>query len=613
MTSNLQTLDYNCALTIESKLKQKASSFKMTSNLQTMDYNYALKHQIWKIERNLADRIMNYVAKMNLNYKLDNLTRGQGNCFPLAVLQQLTTTFDIFDSLMPEMKTIARNLNYQELRRKVKEFIFTSNDARLAPLQTNFNEAMNASANSGGPSETWQHYWEKMMKDEEWVDSFFVQATAFFLNLNIRIIETSGNETNPYHEIDSGRPNSKTIHIGYVTAIHYQSLIPNEDKIQGILIPEQNLEIKDQVQCPACQKWFKNVLNHVEKSKNCSEQITKEAKFILQKLASEKKKKRDAIYRAKNKAKKKAEDPLKFKEDQKLWSEKCLAAKRAKDPKLLKIEQNKRQEKCRKIETAEDRLREFRNATMFGAIFLCISCHTRQFFSNVQEFTEKTEKELKDIWKPITLQEIIFDLNLVTKVIIDEEGPKRYICKTCLKKLKKKTLPPMSVMNNLQLHDTDEDLKNEGNDLTELEGSLIAKLIIFQKIFLLPKSRWTALKDRTINVPVQDETINNFVKQLPRLPNEAGLIGLELKRKKEMKNVHKKQLINPTKIFRCLAKLKASGNPYYANIDTPEDFEKRCRENDKTGHDLIFGDYDDLEEIMEAMNSEFLENMHIGE
>ena len=77
------------------------------------------------------------------------------------------------------------------------------------------------------------------------------------------------------------------------------------------------------------------------------------------------------------------------------------------------------------------------------------------------------------------------------------------------------------------------DLKEENLMLTELEGSLIAKLIIFQKIFLLPRSRWTALKDRTINVPIQDETINNFVKQLPRLPNEAGLIGLELKRKKD--------------------------------------------------------------------------------
>ena len=575
----------------------------MNSNPQTMYYKFALTYQIWKTERSLADRIMNYVAKMNLNYKLDKLTRGQGNCFPIAVLQQLSH-HDIFDSLMPDMKTIVRNLDHKELRRRVKDFTLTSNDERLTPLRNNFDEAMNASANSGGPSETWQHYWEKMIKDKEWVDSFFVQATAFFLNLNIKIIETSGSETSPFHEIESGKPNSKTIHIGYVTDTHYQSLlIQNEEEVKGISLPNENLDKEDQVQCPVCQKWFKNALNHVEKSKNCNGQITEEAKIHLQKLSTEKKKKRDVIYRAKNKAKKRAEDPQKFKEDQRLWSEKCLAAKRAKDPQQLKIEQNKKQEKCRKIETEEDRLKEFRKATMFGAIFLCISCQTTQFFSNVQEFTEKTEEQLKEIWKPTTLQEIIYDLNLVTKVIIDEEpsGPideskfKRYICKTCLTKLKKKTLPATSVMNNLQLHDTDEDLKEENLMLTELEGSLIAKLIIFQKIFLLPRSRWTALKDRTINVPIQDETINNFVKQLPRLPNEAGLIGLELKRKKEMKNVHKKQLINPSKILKCLEKLKASGNPHYANIDidSPEDFEKRCREKDDIGHDLIFGDDDD--------------------
>ena len=71
--------------------------------------------------------------------------------------------------------------------------------------------------------------------------------------------------------------------------------------------------------------------------------------------------------------------------------------------------------------------------------------------------------------------------------------------------------------------------------MTELEGSLIAKNLIFQKIFLLPRSRWTALKDRVINVPITDEAINETIKMLPRTPNEAGLIGLELKRKIEMK------------------------------------------------------------------------------
>ena len=78
-----------------------------------------------------------------------------------------------------------------------------------------------------------------------------------------------------------------------------------------------------------------------------------------------------------------------------------------------------------------------------------------------------------------------------------------------------------------------------------------------------------------------------------------------------MKNVHKKQLINPSKIFRCLAKLKAHGNPYYTNIDSPEQFEKRCRETDKTGHDLIFGDNENLEKIIEEMNLEFNKNLDI--
>ena len=588
----------------------------MSTNLQVMDYDYALSHQIWKTERNLADRIMSYVTKMNLNYKLDKLTRGLGNCFPLAVLQQLSHQ-EIFDLLIPEMKTIVRNLDHQELRKKVRDFILTSNDERLTPLRTNFDEGMNALANSGETTETWQHYWEKMMKDNEWVDSFFVQATAFLLNLNIKIIETSGNERNPFHEIKSGRPNSKTIHIGYVTATHYQSLIVKDSETQMIIVPTENQDIKDQSQCPVCKKWFKNALNHIVKNIKCSGQITETEKMKLHNSANERKRIQNAKRQAKDRAKKKAIDPEKFKEDHNLWNEKWLSLKRAQDPKKVKADQNQRQSKCRKIETEEDRLREFRNATMFSAIFLCISCQTRQFFSNIQEFTSTIEEDLKRIWKPTPIQDIIYDLNLRTRVIINQEIDveqdekslgKKYICRTCLTKLKRKTLPGTSVMNNLQLHDTDEVLKGENILLTELEGSLIAKLIIFQKIFLLPRSRWTALKDRTINVPIQDETINNFVRQLPRLPNEAGLIALELKRKIEMKNTHKKQLINPSKIFKCLAKLKAKGNPHYTKIDSPEEFKKRCKEKDKIGHDLIFGDDDDLEEVLKSMNSEFNEN-----
>ena len=47
----------------------------------------------------------------------------------------------------------------------------------------------------------------------------------------------------------------------------------------------------------------------------------------------------------------------------------------------------------------------------------------------------------------------------------------------------------MSVMNSLKLVNTDKEIRDQDLELTELEGALIAKNIIFQKIFQLPKSR----------------------------------------------------------------------------------------------------------------------------
>ena len=95
----------------------------------------------------------------------------------------------------------------------------------------------------------------------------------------------------------------------------------------------------------------------------------------------------------------------------------------------------------------------------------------------------------------------------------------------------------MSAMNGLQLQETDQIINNEGLKLTELEGALIAKTIIFQKIYQLPKSRWTALKDRLINIPINDDDIVNTLDQMPRTPRNAGLIGVALKRKKRVQKL----------------------------------------------------------------------------
>ena len=126
----------------------------------------------------------------------------------------------------------------------------------------------------------------------------------------------------------------------------------------------------------------------------------------------------------------------------------------------------------------------------------------------------------------------------------------------------------MSTLNGLSIYDHEPELQ-----LTELEGNLIAKNILFMKIFQLPKSRWTALKDKIVNVPVNDDDIINTVSKLPRTPAEAGLIEVDLKRKKEYKNSHVKQLIDPKKCFKMLELLKRSGNKYYRFYD---DYNTHC-------------------------------------
>ena len=97
-------------------------------------------------------------------------------------------------------------------------------------------------------------------------------------------------------------------------------------------------------------------------------------------------------------------------------------------------------------------------------------------------------------------------------------------------------VPSMATINGLQLEHIDESCQ-----LTELENNLIAQNINFQYIFCLKKSRWAATKKQMVSVPVAPETILNTVNQFPRIPREAGLIPVQLKRKLEYDRCHKKE------------------------------------------------------------------------
>ena len=113
-------------------------------------------------------------------------------------------------------------------------------------------------------------------------------------------------------------------------------------------------------------------------------------------------------------------------------------------------------------------------------------------------------------------------------------------------------MPAMAFVNGLMLTPIRQDCI-----LTEFENNLIALNINFQYIFRLRKSRWAATKKQMITIPFDQEDVLNTTHQLPRLPSDAGLIPVGLKRKKGYKHCHKKEYIDSNRIFKALDYIKS--------------------------------------------------------
>ena len=147
--------------------------------------------------------------------------------------------------------------------------------------------------------------------------------------------------------------------------------------------------------------------------------------------------------------------------------------------------------------------------------------------------------------------------------------------------------PEQSHLNHLEIFDVKD---HPELNLTELESSLISKSLVFMKLFKKPKSRMAAIKDRCVCVPIDDQTVTETLKQLPRTPSEACIVPIKLKRKKEYKGVHLKEYVNVEKMHDALETLKKLGHPEYQFYE-PSDFQNyatRCEEDDPNGYKALF-------------------------
>ena len=324
-------------------------------------------------------------------------------------------------------------------------------------------------------------------------------------------------------------------------------------------------------QCPFCNVKVKNIKLHFLKTETCGKQIELDH-FLKTYERYEKEvkneKARQKMRMVRNRKKHESEEAYEAMKEQNRQNNRNLRERR-------KNESEESFEALKEQNRQDIRNMRERRKNESGPIFICSCCKRKLFKNGVTKINERFREIINS--KKQGLFELIIPRQVHIKIILDgsDDLSGYYICHTCKSSLSQGKCPSMAETNGLILSKLHEDCH-----LTELENNLIAQIINFQYIYFLQKSRWAATKKQMISVPVIPETISETMNQLPRLPKEAGLLPIQLKRKKAYEGSHKTELIDPDKINRVMALLKISGNKYYQFHYNQEEYKTKCKENE---------------------------------
>ena len=229
------------------------------------------------------------------------------------------------------------------------------------------------------------------------------------------------------------------------------------------------------------------------------------------------------------------QDPEAFREKEAVGRQERRIKEMTEDPVKYRLKEKTRKATYRLslVDTSFKRKKLFLASIRNGRIFVCLSCHRKLHENQVIELDENWREDY-ELKFPNSLAKLIGPPpERMVYLPCPRQEPSRhvsenFICYTCKKYLERNAMAPMSYQNNLQLVNIN---KYPELKLSDLEQQLIALNILFQKIVLLPKSRWNAMKDKTVSVPVETTDVMDTLIKLPRTPADAHLAVVQLKRR----------------------------------------------------------------------------------
>ena len=410
--------------------------------------------------------VQKVLCDSNLPYVYFSLTPGDGACWFNAIVEifQLVKFKNFLSNDVQRAVT-----NPLILRHRIIDFIahFDNNNPDFVNLKNaQISTLLLNSHGEQNPNVLWFNFLNNMREPFEWACDIILQMTAWYLQVNIKMISLDVSRRYEY-SLPSLNPTEKEICIGYSNN-HFQSLIP----IDYLAVEKI---------CLGCKKSFKNIVLHLNKAELCknifcySNFISKfsgrdsnrRKKEDQQRYENEKsiRKEQAKVYYYKNR------DSISQKrKDHNVPRQRCkvLKTKHVSDPIfksfLIDVKGHMPSVKllhCKRQNlTPLQAIMAFRLENLYGAKFVCIVCHKIKFANGVKVLT------------PSKFPTQFVEKFMLVKYFDDpffQVNGSLWICHTCEEYIKNFKMPPMSAANFLDSVSPPVDLQ-----LSEIENALLA-------------------------------------------------------------------------------------------------------------------------------------------
>ena len=192
---------------------------------------------------------------------LDKPTLGDGNCWSRATVQQCQRAPI---KLYLQSRGLAIT-DFMQLKALIYQFVKrNSRTGKIIDMKTNFDLSQLNMHEEDLPSRSWAEYWADMQTSGPWADDTFIQATAWFLRVDLRIIyverddmtfrgiTTIAGDFEP--SVQEERP---VLYYAYLVNYHYQSLLPVAEipaNLQCLAQPAINATLKATLEALKQQK-----------------------------------------------------------------------------------------------------------------------------------------------------------------------------------------------------------------------------------------------------------------------------------------------------------------------------------------------------------------------